>query len=293
MTPSEKYTAAAYLVVFVGVLAYVLIIASKLQRLEREVGELVERARERRPRPMVELLFWPALLGYGEAALAYTSPRYTRLGTWGVRIGWLAQTALLAVQAARADGFPWSSWAGSLNLFVWLVVGAYLIWGCRPRYRLLGLAVMPLAAVLFLAAAARRRHRRPASARTTANLFLDAPRRASCSRRSPASRSRRRSPALYLLEERRLQRRSADILRLKLPSLVVLERLTLRTIAISLPLLTVGLAPGSSACASEGGSVDALMAATIVAWLVYGGLRRAAPDRPPRRATSRWSASRS
>ena len=47
MTPSEKYTAAAYLVVFVGVLAYVLIIASKLQRLQRQVGEIVERLRER------------------------------------------------------------------------------------------------------------------------------------------------------------------------------------------------------------------------------------------------------
>jgi CcmD family protein len=47
MTPAEKYTAAAYLVVFVGVLAYVLIIASKLQRLERQVGELVDRLRER------------------------------------------------------------------------------------------------------------------------------------------------------------------------------------------------------------------------------------------------------
>ena len=47
MTASEKYTAAAYLVVFVAVLAYVLIIAAKLQRLEREVAELVERVRER------------------------------------------------------------------------------------------------------------------------------------------------------------------------------------------------------------------------------------------------------
>jgi CcmD family protein len=48
VTPSEKYTAAAYLVVFVGLLAYVLIIASKLQRLQRQVSELVEilRARE-------------------------------------------------------------------------------------------------------------------------------------------------------------------------------------------------------------------------------------------------------
>jgi CcmD family protein len=47
MSPGEKYTALAYLVVFVGVLAYVLIIASKLQRLEREVADIVERLRER------------------------------------------------------------------------------------------------------------------------------------------------------------------------------------------------------------------------------------------------------
>ena len=46
MTPSEKYTAAAYLVVFVGVLAYVLIIAAKLQRLQREVAQILERLRE-------------------------------------------------------------------------------------------------------------------------------------------------------------------------------------------------------------------------------------------------------
>ena len=47
MSPSEKYTAAAYLVVFVALLAYVLIVASKLQRLEREVADLVEKVRER------------------------------------------------------------------------------------------------------------------------------------------------------------------------------------------------------------------------------------------------------
>jgi CcmD family protein len=47
MSPSEKYTAAAYLVVFVAVLLYVVIIASKLQRLQREVARLVELAKER------------------------------------------------------------------------------------------------------------------------------------------------------------------------------------------------------------------------------------------------------
>src|SRR4051812_48118164 len=119
---------------------------------------------------MAELLFWPALLAYGEAAFAYAGNvrrpgELGRLATWGVRLGWLLQTALLALQAARADGFPWSTWAGSLNLFVWLVVSAYLIWGCRARYRLLGLAVMPLAAVLLVLAWAGGGTRTPGRSR--------------------------------------------------------------------------------------------------------------------------------
>ena len=42
-----EYLAAAYLVVFAVVLAYVLIIALKLTRLEREVSELAALARDR------------------------------------------------------------------------------------------------------------------------------------------------------------------------------------------------------------------------------------------------------
>jgi CcmD family protein len=48
VTAAEKYVAAAYGVVFLAVLVYVLIIALKLARLEREVGELADRLRERR-----------------------------------------------------------------------------------------------------------------------------------------------------------------------------------------------------------------------------------------------------
>jgi CcmD family protein len=47
VSTGEKYTAAAYLVVFLALLAYVLIIATKLQRLERQLGEIVDRLRER------------------------------------------------------------------------------------------------------------------------------------------------------------------------------------------------------------------------------------------------------
>ena len=47
MTTSEKYVTAAYLVVLVVVLAYVLIYSTKLARLDRELAELAERAENR------------------------------------------------------------------------------------------------------------------------------------------------------------------------------------------------------------------------------------------------------
>jgi ABC-type uncharacterized transport system permease subunit len=218
---------------------------------------------------MVEALFWPALIGYGEAAFAYASARTSRLATWGVRLGWIAQTALLAVQAGRSDGFPWSSFAGSLNLFVWLVVGTYLIWGCKPRFRLLGLAVMPPAALLFVVA---RLGGGIASGGKShySNLFLVL--HVGLVLAAFAGFTLAAALAgLYLWEERRLKRRASDILRLRLPPLQSLERLTRRTIAASLPLLTLGLIAGFVRLRQQGGSTDALEWLTVATWGVYGG----------------------
>ena len=49
MSSSEKYVAAAYGVFLVVVLVWAAIIATKLARLERETGELVQVARSRPP----------------------------------------------------------------------------------------------------------------------------------------------------------------------------------------------------------------------------------------------------
>ena len=221
---------------------------------------------------MAELLFWPAVFAYGEAAVALAGSlrgpvRLTRAGTWGVRLGWLLQTALLGAQAARAEGFPWASWAGSLNLFVWLVVGVYLIWGCNSRYRLVGLGVMPMAAALFVLARVgggtdlgERSHYSTLFLVVHVVLVLAA----FAGFTVAAALS-----ALYLWQERRLKRRSADILRLRLPSLLVLERLVRRTIALALPALTLGVAVGLIRLRREGGGVDALMVATLLMWGVY------------------------
>src|SRR3954469_13381482 len=207
---------------------------------------------------MAELFFWPALLFYGEAALGYVGEARRpgtagRAAIWGVRLGWLAQTALLAVQAAREDGFPWGTWAGSLNLFVWFVVTVYL--GVRRPYRLLGLAVMPLAAALLAVARAgggtgvgERSH--------YSNLFLVLHVGLALAAFAGFTLAAALS-ALYLWQERRLKRREASILRRPAPSLAKLDHLAFRTVVFSLPIFTLGIAVGIARLLGDDASIDA------------------------------------
>jgi ABC-type uncharacterized transport system permease subunit len=218
---------------------------------------------------MAELLVWPVVLAYGEAAVAYAGelrgPGVAgRLATWGVRIGWLAQTALLVAQAVATDGFPWGTWAGALNLFVWLVVGAYLIWGCRPRFRLLGLALMPPAAGLLLLAWAGGGTGVEPAADAGWQLALHAGLMLAGFAGFTVAAG---MAALYLWEERRLKRRDARVLRLRLPPLEALDRLAARTAAAALALLTAGMAVGLASL--DGGDVDAAMAVTVGIWALY------------------------
>jgi ABC-type uncharacterized transport system permease subunit len=214
---------------------------------------------------MAELLFWPALIAYGEAAVAYVGvlrrPELaTRLAIWGVRIGWLAQTGLLAVEAWQADGFPWASWSGALNLFVWFAVGAYLIWGCSPRYRLLGLAVMPAAALLFaLAGVGGSAQSKGSDLFVALHVGLVVAGFAGFALAAALA-------GLYLWQEHRLKRRPVGLLRLGPPSLLTLDGLIARVSAVSLVAFTAGIALGLV----RGHDVDLAVAGAIAAWLVFG-----------------------
>jgi ABC-type uncharacterized transport system permease subunit len=221
---------------------------------------------------VAELFFWPALVFYGEAALGYLGDARApgvagRAALWGVRLGWLAQTALLAVQAARGDGFPWDTWAGSLNLFVWLVVTVYLFWGSRRPYRLLGLTVMPLVAALLVVArvgggtgVGERSH--------YSNLFLVVHVGLVLVAFAGLTLAAALS-ALYLWQERRLKQRAATILRRPAPSLATLDRLALRLVVVSVPALTLGIGVGIGRLVINDDRVDALVVATLVTWLVW------------------------
>jgi ABC-type uncharacterized transport system permease subunit len=221
---------------------------------------------------MAELLIWPALVAYGEAAVAYLGEARRpglpgRLAIWGVRLGWLAQTALLVVQAAEAEGFPWSSWAGALNLLSWLVVGGYLIWGSRPRFRLLGLAVMPVAvALLAVAYAGGGTGEEGDHPGLLLGLHVAAMLAAFAGLTLAAALS-----ALYLWSERKLKRRERTILRVRMPPLESLDAVAARTVLVSVGVLTLGIALGLASFVVEGGSFDAAMAATLAAWAAYAG----------------------
>ena len=223
---------------------------------------------------LAALLFWPAVAGYAEAAFAYAGDlarpgKLARYAIWGVRVGWLAQTALLVTQAVRAEGFPWGTWAGSLNLFVWLVVGIYLVWGCRSPFRLLGLVVMPLAAALLAVAGAAggagaKRRSELSDLFLTFHVGLVLAALAGFTLAAGLA-------ALYLWQERQLKRRAPDVLRQRAPSQEALDRLTARTILLAVPALTLGLAVGLARLIVEGGGFDALMAVALAIWAAYVG----------------------
>lgn len=221
---------------------------------------------------MAELLVVPALLAYGEAAIAYAGelrgPGLAgRLATWGVRLGWVAQTALLVGQAASADGFPWRTWAGSLNLFVWLVVGAYLIWGCKPRYRLLGLAVMPVAALLLALAWAGGGTGLAEGGGSGVVLALHVGLMLAGFAGLTLAAG---MASLYLWQERRLKRHERGVLRVRVPPLDALDRLAARTVLASLVMLALGIGVGASRF--ERGDFDAAMGVTFAILGVYASL---------------------
>src|SRR5207244_663897 len=75
--------------------------------------------------------------------------------------------------------------------------------------------------------------------------------------------------ALYLWLERLLRRRSPAVLRFRAPSLATLDRLVGRTVAVALPVLTLGIGAGFARLRHES-DLDPLIAVTLLAWGVYG-----------------------
>jgi ABC-type uncharacterized transport system permease subunit len=75
---------------------------------------------------------------------------------------------------------------------------------------------------------------------------------------------------LYIWEERRLKRRDARVLRLRLPPLEALDRLSARVATAGLALLTAGMVVGLTTI--QRGDLDAAMVVTVGIWVFYAGI---------------------
>jgi ABC-type uncharacterized transport system permease subunit len=148
-----------------------------------------------------------------------------------------------------------------------MCVGAYLIWGCRPNYRLLGSVVMPFALGLFVLAWAAGGAGVPRSSDfgdAFLALHVGLVLAAFAGFTVAAGLA-----ALYLWLERRLKRHEPGVLRQRAPSLAALDRLTGRSIAVAVPALTAGLAIGVVRVESERAALDATMAVALGTWALY------------------------
>ena len=73
--------------------------------------------------------------------------------------------------------------------------------------------------------------------------------------------------ALYIFEERRLKRHDAGVLRLRLPSLEALDRLSARAALVGLLLLSAGMVVGVGWL--DVGGLDAAMTVAVLIWVLY------------------------
>jgi ABC-type uncharacterized transport system permease subunit len=73
--------------------------------------------------------------------------------------------------------------------------------------------------------------------------------------------------ALYVGEERRLKRRDRSVLRVRVPPLDTLDRLSARAALVALALLAGGIVAGLASF--ESGDFDTTMAVTVAVWAVY------------------------
>ena len=221
-------------------LVYVAIIAAKLSRLERETAELAELARRAGPvRRWLSSSSSRRCSPTGRprsrtraSCAGRGSPAGSRPGASGSAGSPRRRSS--SARASRRTGFPWGTWAGALNLFVWLVVGAYLIWGCTPRYRLLGLAVMPVAAALLALAWAGGGTALDEGDRSGVVLAVHAVLMLAGFAGLTLAAG---MASIYLWQERRLKRHERSVLRVRMPPLDALDRLAARTVLGSLVVL--------------------------------------------------------
>jgi ABC-type uncharacterized transport system permease subunit len=192
-----------------------------------------------------------------------------RLGVVLTQAGWVCHTAAIIMRGAELGRLPFLTLAEAVSGLIWGVVLAEILLERRSRLSPLGAFVMPvvLALGLLLPTGLRGLALPPPEPRglvlVHVTLVLIG---------LAALVLNFGGALMYILQERQLKSRRPGAFYYRLPSLETLDRLTLTTLAVGFPFLTVGLVLGMvSAGRAWGGRLlaDPLALVSIVMWLVY------------------------
>jgi cytochrome c-type biogenesis protein CcsB len=226
-----------------------------------------------------QFVFYLALVGYLAGTLHYlfnlkgTSPRIGAIATGATLAGFVLHTLSHILRVLALGRPPVANPYDSLSLFAWAVVLIYLAVEFRYRNRTLGAFALPLALLAASGAAAlpERMAALPPKVQglgLSVHILLAIFGNAAFALTFCAG-------LMYLLQERQLKARHPHRLRLRLPSLELLDDVGVKSVLIGFPLMTLALISGSAWAEYARGSFLTLRARevwSVASWLIYAGL---------------------
>ena len=228
---------------------------------------------------MDQLLFYLALFGYLLGTLHYLlyivsqRPGVGRMATYATLAGFAAQTLSYIFRIYTLGRPPLGSVYESLSFLAWAIVLVYLVTEFRYGNRVIGAFVLPM--VLLAASVAAALPRRIADlgpALQGAGLWVHV---ALAILGNAAFALTFCAGLMYILQERQLKSRHLGRMHFRLPSLELLDDISVKSLLFGFPLLTLALITGSIWAEHTRGSFLPLYGReiwSVLSWLIFGGL---------------------
>jgi cytochrome c-type biogenesis protein CcsB len=195
-----------------------------------------------------------------------------RLGSWVVGIGWCGHSLALILQTVTYGFFPVANLGGTVSLFSWTLVTAFLILNWRYPVKVLGALATPMAGLMLGGSLILPRADKIPPMLQSAWLTFHI---AAALLGNATFTLAFLGAILYLVQEHQLKSKNFGFFYKRLPSLEMLDTLNYYCINVGFLLLTLGIISGSLYAQYTMGVFwqwDPKETVTLIAWLLYAGL---------------------
>jgi len=211
--------------------------------------------------------------GISLAYLVSLRKSLSRLGTFGLAVGFFVHTLALVLRYIEAGYTPITNLHESLSFFSWSIVGVYLVLYLKYRVDVLAAFISPMAAVLIILASLFPKEILPVAPVLDSfwlpiHVILAFIGDAMFALAFAAG-------VMYLIQERQIKSKKIGPFYYRLPALKDLDDLSYRCLTFGFPLLTLGIITGSVWAETAWGSYwswDPKETWSLVTWFLYAAL---------------------